>query len=683
MAAVHPSILMPRIEVQDQPLPSAISSRKQAPAESIRYLNSGTTKLNNITGVRRSRERPVRPSRRTAALANPLQSTPQLDSTPGINLPKSVQHVTISNDESWKERWQELDLPDELLQVPGGTEQEICAIIKESFYQSRAIRASLLDSNRQQSQLDETNIDRKIPYRKPELRTHDFSVTSSPRTESNQSSATASSCESHRHSAGAQSFESFTSAELISHLPLTPYIAPLSPDVCVYKPDPEKNTRRRGLISKLLRGKELKVKPVTIRSSTNVLEVTAATKECASCFDDVPSKDAVGLACQHSYCSPCFTQLVTTAMRHENFWPPKCCLQDIPKRTLEINLSAQELVNYRLKAREYAIPDGERCYTCGLRWRTCVCTEEDQVRRRDELATRRAIVNAEEAEVEAAIEAVAEAERREIEEAIEQERRQREIVEREERARASAEEARLAEEMQRLERLEAARVEAINSHYEVLRTSLNKIHQMQRKAISARHNAEMSSTQHELEEIASQEMALLDEQNKVKSTWKERIQKARLKNAREVIETATRHRVDQDRYLLKLTESSKDEACDDITEAHMIDELAIIQESEREALRIKHQREIQKLQARAAGARLIGRTAQQSTLQQEKQMATQAIEQLAVRMYSDSKWLELVTRDRATMLAENEHQLLSSGADISLSTETSSDCSEGDFELDS
>ena len=289
-------------------------------------------------------------------------------------------------------------------------------------------------------------------------------------------------------------------------------------------------------------------------------------------------------------------------------------------------------------------------------------------------------MSAEEAEVQAAIEAVAEAERREIEEVIEEERQQREIAEREERERAAQEVALLAEEMQRLERLEAARVEAINSHYTNLRTSLSTIQQAQRKAISARHTTEMSSTQHKLEQTASQEMVLLDEQNKEKSAWGERIQNALLKNAREVLETSTRHRTDQDQYLMKLAESSKDETFDDIAKAHMIEELAIIQESEREAFRIKHQRDIRKLQARAANAQSIDRTAQHSALQQEKQVATKAIEQLTVRMYSDLKWLELVSRDRETMLTENEHQLLSSGGDVPVSTQTSA-TSEGDWPL--
>ncbi|MCJ1390542.1 hypothetical protein MMC18_003402 [Xylographa bjoerkii] len=688
MSAIDFPSSSPWIRVQDRHLPSPASSPPKAAAETNRNFDLETILPINTTGMKRSRERPMRPSRRIVAAAHPLESIAQLGSTNRGSstesiVAKPVTHATASNDESWKTRWQEIDLPDELLQVPSGTQQEICAIVKESFNQSRAIRASLLETYQGQTQTELPQIDRDNPSLKPELHTDDSSVMSRERTVSSHSDATASSRDSHRLSTGGQSFDSFTSAESMLSLPLTPRIVPLSSSLCTDEPGLEKRPKRHGLFSKLLRGRELKMKSVALKSSTSVTEVIAVTKECASCFDDVLSNDAIGLDCQHSYCSPCFTQLVTTAMQHENFWPPKCCLQNIPKGTLEGNLSALNLAKYNLKSKEYATPAGERCYTCGSRWRTCACTEEDQIRRRDELAARRAIVNAEEAEVQAAIEAVAEAERREIEEAIEQERRRREIAEHEERERVAQEEARLAEEMQRLNRLEAARVEAINSHYAVLRTSLHAIHQAQRKAISTRHTAKMGSTQHDLEEIASQEVALLDEQNRDKLAWEERIQGARLKNAREIIETSTRHRADQDEYLTKFVEHSKEGAFDEVTKANMIEELAIIQESEREALRSKHRRDIRKLQARAIDAPAIDQTVQKSALQQEKQVVTKAIEELKVRMYSDTKWLELVTHEREAMLTENEHQLISSGADVPLSAQVTSDFLEGTWPLES
>ena len=778
MAAIECPASSLWIRVQDRHLDGATSSQQHKSTKPNQILSLETITSAETRGMRRSRERPTRPSHRVTASSSPLESTSPAVSIDKIGSTESVpvnpvKLSTSTNHESWKIRWQEIDLPQELLQVPAGTRQEIYAIVRESFNQARAIRASLLEPNKGQEQPATTQTDRNKSLLKSELQNHDSSIMSRERTGSSHSDATASSYDSHRFSTGGRSFDSFTSAESILNLPSTLHMVPLSPSLCAYEPQLEKHSKRHGLFSKLLRGKEPKLKTVAIKSSTSVTVVEAEKKECASCFDDISSDDAIGLACQHSYCSPCFVQLVSTAMQHENFWPPKCCLQDIPKRIIEKNLSTLELTNYSLKAREYAIPAGERwycsrakcgkwfertgtrkrdvivtcthcsfemclfcrgekhaagercpqdrgleatlaaadlegwrrcyschtmvelnrgcrhitctcgaqfwyevlpypflldtncySYTCGLRWRTCGCTEEDQIRRRDELAARRAVANAEEAEVKAAIKAVAEAERREIEEAMERERRLREIAEQEERERAAQEEARLAEEMQRLERLEAVRVEAISTYYVALRKSLNEIHQAQRKAISVRHTAEMGNTRHVLEEIASKEVALLDEQNKEKSAWEEKIKAAQLKNAQEIIETFTRHRANQDQYFSKFAESSKEVTIDEISKAHMIEELAMIQESEREALRLKHSRDIRKLYVRAADAQSIDLTVQKRALEQEKQAATQAVEQLNARMYSDSKWLELLSRDREAMLTENEYRLMSSGADL-------------------
>ena len=388
MTAIDSPISSPWRGVQDQPRPIAISSPQQVFPESIQYLNPGKIKSTNTTGMRRSRERPVRPSRRTVASVDPLQFTSHLGHTdeedpPESIVAKSAIHATLSKNESGKTRWQEIDLPDELLQVPGGTWHEIRAIVKESFNQSRAVRASLLETNHRQNPPATNPIDREILNLTPELSTHDSSVISRARTGSSQSNATASSRDSHRFSTGGQSFESFTSAESTPSLPLTPCIVPLDPGPSTYEPGSEKRQKRRGLFSKLLRGKELKMKPVAQKSSTSILEVTTVTKECASCFDDVPSNDAVELGCQHSYCSPCFTQLVTTAMQHENFWPPKCCLLDIPKQTLMINLPVLEVIKYSLKAREYAIPAGERWYCsraeCGKWFERAVTRRRDVV----------------------------------------------------------------------------------------------------------------------------------------------------------------------------------------------------------------------------------------------------------------------------------------------------------------
>lgn len=86
------------------------------------------------------------------------------------------------------------------------------------------------------------------------------------------------------------------------------------------------------------------------------------TNECTSCFDDVPSKRAVLLSCRHSYCSECFSQLISTAIKSESTFPPKCCLQEIPRKTILAHLSVREMAHFDEKALEYAVAVANRYY---------------------------------------------------------------------------------------------------------------------------------------------------------------------------------------------------------------------------------------------------------------------------------------------------------------------------------
>lgn len=70
----------------------------------------------------------------------------------------------------------------------------------------------------------------------------------------------------------------------------------------------------------------------------------------------------VPLRCQHKYCNPCFSKLVSISMKHENIFPPKCCLEDIPMKTIVSNLSRVLVDEYRLKEEEYSTPVSARWY---------------------------------------------------------------------------------------------------------------------------------------------------------------------------------------------------------------------------------------------------------------------------------------------------------------------------------
>lgn len=64
----------------------------------------------------------------------------------------------------------------------------------------------------------------------------------------------------------------------------------------------------------------------------------------------------------HSYCRDCFSRLITTACQNEPQWPPKCCLNTIPQKTILKNIDSALGKRYRNRAEEWSIPVSDRVY---------------------------------------------------------------------------------------------------------------------------------------------------------------------------------------------------------------------------------------------------------------------------------------------------------------------------------
>ncbi|KAL7942234.1 hypothetical protein V8C42DRAFT_162163 [Trichoderma barbatum] len=94
-----------------------------------------------------------------------------------------------------------------------------------------------------------------------------------------------------------------------------------------------------------------------------------ALVECVSCLDDVPMKDTVKVPC-HSYCHDCFIRLVTAAVQNEQQWPPKCCLNQIPFKTVLKSIPDDLKKTFHERSSEWEIPVSERVYChvpgCGV-----------------------------------------------------------------------------------------------------------------------------------------------------------------------------------------------------------------------------------------------------------------------------------------------------------------------------
>ncbi|KAE9578869.1 putative E3 ubiquitin-protein ligase rbrA [Colletotrichum fructicola] len=83
--------------------------------------------------------------------------------------------------------------------------------------------------------------------------------------------------------------------------------------------------------------------------------------ECVSCLDDFDPKDVIKVTC-HSYCRDCFERLIAAAVQNEQQWPPKCCLNEIPFRTVHRYVSKDLGKTYKDRSAEWKIPVSDRIY---------------------------------------------------------------------------------------------------------------------------------------------------------------------------------------------------------------------------------------------------------------------------------------------------------------------------------
>jgi hypothetical protein len=88
---------------------------------------------------------------------------------------------------------------------------------------------------------------------------------------------------------------------------------------------------------------------------------TKSLRECVSCLDDVPIKKTIKTECHH-YCRDCFARLVEGACENEQQWPPKCCKNIIPSKTVRSNIPKALAKKFDERRKEWYLPSSERVY---------------------------------------------------------------------------------------------------------------------------------------------------------------------------------------------------------------------------------------------------------------------------------------------------------------------------------
>ena len=270
--------------------------------------------------------------------------------------------------------WEDYEIPQELEVVRGDTPREIRNIIQESLDEHRAMRASRLQS---QAIVVRTIIESsRTPCITGRPEVPECSSVISARSTPDSEYATNRSVSSRSISHGSetsleseiedtrllrppkilsrsQTSNSHESLMNMATMGMSPSMAHIDRKL----QESQERTTKSHRLFKLLPSRKGKSE-ISLESQTPSL----TSYECTSCFDEVPGNKAVDMPCHHKYCSSCFSQLILTAINNEATFPPKCCLQEIPKKTMRDHLSPKTLAQFDEKALEYAVAVGNRYY---------------------------------------------------------------------------------------------------------------------------------------------------------------------------------------------------------------------------------------------------------------------------------------------------------------------------------
>ena len=243
-----------------------------------------------------------------------------------------------------------------------------------------------------------------------------------------------------------------------------------------------------------------------------------------------------------------------------------------------------------------------------------------------------------------------------------------EAAERELAAEREAEEARLAEEAQRVTAKEYERLDGIQRFFGHLREVMDRVRREQSEAISKRHKAE-------IEEIVKPEApAIYDgvvfgeahvasERAKIVANTDTKVKEIQRKHAKELVETISRHRKDEDGFLLRPCPPGLNHA--EVKKEAVHEMLMSAQQLERTTLKSQHIHEIQKWQKRGALALDdFDKRMERQRAQIEEANKVARFEVMTKRqIFSDWKWFDAIFLDRALMLGEDERRMIMSGAD--------------------
>ncbi|KAI1608907.1 hypothetical protein EDD37DRAFT_612212 [Exophiala viscosa] len=487
--------------------------------------------------------------------------------------------------------------------------------------------------------------------------------------------------------------------------------------------------------------------------------------ECTSCFDEFGKPDTARLPCTHSYCKPCLTTLITTALQNESSFPPKCCLTEIPLKTALLPLDSKQRETYKEKAAEYSIPPQERwycpnakclkwippaklhrhrntnqkcphcacalcsicrgqahdrtsdcpqdygleatmsladsegwrrcykcrtlverstgcrhmtckcgaqfCYVCGVKWRTCHCTEVDEANRQADLARRRrdrqSALDDEAAEIAQAIADVEAVERQEAEERHRHRQEQEELdaqlaqLEQE----RLLEEAARREEAERLEReYEEMRRISVAEACADLQSTLDKLVDAQKQMLDNRHvRGERRFSQQRDEQITVQQKQNQELQSTMESNINKRTSLIERKHKSDIgVFTAEQDELEDDLFLeIQMHLHGKNDK--EARERRLQEKFKKQRDEKYQELISKHKSESDALKANASMELSVLIRMNDEKMAKVRHTYLCELEAQVSVVAAERAWFKLITERRQNMLSAN-NRLMTEAVDV-------------------
>ncbi|OQV00377.1 IBR domain-containing protein [Cladophialophora immunda] len=309
------------------------------------------------------------------------------------------------------------------------------------------------------------------------------------------------------------------------------------------------------------------------------------------------------------------------------------------------------------------------CYVCGVKWRTCSCTEVDETNRQAELRRRRGaraeIAEAEAAEINRIIAQVEEMERLEAEE------RRREQQRQEEQRREEAELARLEE--QRLREEEARRTEeermaqelrqilriSIEESCHTIQSAWNGLLRAQKKNLDDRHlRTEQQHMQFRDEAMTRQEQENVENLAKMESNVAKRTTTIKERHNMELEAFTIEQQELEDDFFLETQLHLRGKQDKEARERRLQERFQRQREEKQQAMLSKHRSQSEALQANATMELQGLKLTNESKLARLEHRFHLDFETLLVNVAADRAWFGFLSERRQNMVDANRRLML-------------------------